>query len=224
MGKKNFIVIALDGGAASGKSSTSKILAKHLNLLHVDTGAHYRAISYMLLKESIYPIEHESVISKIKNFKIGSKIEDKDAQMTVNNQLPCHDDLRSPLVNQYVSSFSAIPELRYFLLSYQRSQVEFAQENGFDGLIMDGRDIGSVVLPEADFKFFLEADPHTRHSRRALQGHEDSIAVRDHLDSSRSVSPMLCAPGAIRIDTSHFSLDEVVGQILDIILKKRKNS
>jgi cytidylate kinase len=220
MPKKSFIVIALDGGAATGKSSTSKILAKHLNLLHVDTGAHYRTISFILLKNNIYPSDVESVVNKLTVFKIESKIEDRDAQMTINGLLPSHNDLRSPLVNRHVSPFSAIPELRHFLLDYQRSQIGFAAKHGFNGLVMDGRDIGSVVLPEADFKFFLDADPHTRHARRALQGHEDSVADRDHFDSSRATAPLVCAPGAIRIDTSHSSLNEVAAHILDIILKK----
>lgn len=220
MPKNKFIVIALDGGAASGKSSTSKILAKQLNLLHIDTGAHYRTISFMLLKIGVYPSDNELVVNMLKSFKIGSKIEGRDAQMTINDELPSHDDLRSPLVNQHVSLFSAIAELRHFLLEYQRSQAEFAVKNAFDGLIMDGRDIGSVVLPDAHFKFFLDADPHTRHSRRILQGHEDSIAARDHLDASRATAPMVCAPDAIRIDTSHLTLQEVAGHILGIILRK----
>src|SRR4029079_4471357 len=103
MPKKSFIVIALDGGAATGKSSTSKILAKHLNLLHVDTGAHYRTISFILLKNNIYPSDVESVVNKLTIFKIDSKIEDKKAQKTINGLLPSHKDLRSPLVNRHVS-------------------------------------------------------------------------------------------------------------------------
>lgn len=221
MVKKKFITIALDGGAASGKSSTAKILAKQLNLLHVDTGAHYRTIAFMLLKNNVYPSNHILVIDTLKNFRINDKIEDRDVQMTINGVLPDQNDLRSPSVNQYVSSFSAIPELRQFLLQYQQSQVELAAKNGFDGLIMDGRDIGSVVLPDANFKFFLEADPDTRHSRRVLQGHQDSIVARDQLDSSRATAPMVCASDAVRIDTSHFTLEEVANHILSIILNNK---
>lgn len=222
--KHNFIVIALDGGAASGKSSTAKILAEMLHLLHVDTGAHYRMISYILLRENISSFDNELIVSKLKELKIGSKIENRDAYMTINNELIGHSELRSPLVNQHVSRFSAVPELRHFLLDYQRSLVQFAAENGFEGLVMDGRDIGSVVLPDADFRFFLEADPQTRHTRRLLQGHEDSVVDRDHFDSSRSTAPLICAPGAIRIDTSHSTLQEVARQILDTILKSSKES
>ncbi len=212
------MVIALDGGAASGKSSTAKILAKQLNLLHVDTGAHYRTIAFILLKNDIYPSNHELIVNKLKNFKIGSMIEGRDILMTINGVLLGQDDLRSPLVNQNVSSFSAVPEVRHFLLEYQRSQVEFAAKNGFDGLVMDGRDIGSIVLPKANFKFFLEADPATRYSRRALQGHQDAIVARDQLDSSRTTAPMVCASDAVRIDTSHLTLEEVANHILAIIL------
>lgn len=223
MVQKKFIVIALDGGAASGKSSTSKILSQRLNLLHVDTGIHYRTLSFMLLGKGFFPSEHEKVIEQLEGFRIETKVEGRDALMVVNDQLLGYEELRSPLVNQYVSHFSAIPELRKFLLEYQRSQIKFAEEKGFDGLIMDGRDIGSVVLPNADFRFFLEADAHTRHSRRLLQGHEDFISDRDKLDAARMTAPLVCPPGAIRIDTSHITLEEVAEYILNIIDNKLIN-
>lgn len=212
-----FQVIAIDGGAASGKSSTSKILAERLNLLHVDTGAHYRAIAYLLLSDGIYPDNHDVIVNKLHHYRVGIDLMRRSAQMTVNGEIPKEALLRSPLVNQFVSQFAAIPEIRQFLLEYQRSHKDFGYRHAFNGLIMEGRDIGSVVLPDADFRFFLEADRQTRSHRRALQGQEDIIHVRDELDLARKTAPMLCPPGAIRMDTSNQSLEEVVELILKII-------
>lgn len=214
---KKFLVIAIDGGAASGKSSTSKILAERLNLLHVDTGAHYRAITYTLLCDEIKPENHTAILNKLSHCKLATYLTGRSAQMTIDGKIPDDSHLRSPLVNQFVSQFAAIPEVREFLLQYQRSQKDFAVHQHFVGLIMEGRDIGSVVLPDANFRFFLEADPQTRINRRALQGQEDSIHTRDNVDLTRKTAPMICPPGAIRIDSSHLTLEEVVEQIFKIV-------
>lgn len=224
MKEKKFIIIALDGGAASGKSSTARLLAEKLNLLYVDTGAHYRMITFALLRENIYPANSELIKHKLNQWQLGSRIRGREAQMTINGEVIPYNDLRSPSINQHVSVFSAILEIRHFLLEYQRSQIQFAAKNSFEGLIMEGRDIGSVILPEADFKFFLEADSDTRYSRRLLQGQEDFVSNRDRLDASRSTAPMVCVSGAIRIDSSHRTLDEVVNYILDVVSKKHNSN
>ena len=121
--------------------------------------------------------------------------------------------LRSEEVNASVSRFAAIAAVRNALLNYQRSQVALAKTSGFAGLIMEGRDIGSVVLPEASVRVFLEADAQARSSRRANEGQSDAIAQRDQLDSSRTIAPLVCPAGSLRIDNTRLTLDEVVGQI-----------
>lgn len=220
---KKFIVIAIDGGAASGKSSTSKKLAERLNLLYVDTGSHYRSIAHMLLSEEIYPEDHAKILNKLHDCKLNTQVYGRIAQMTINDEVPSDDDLRSSLVNRYVSHFAAVPELRECLLEYERSQRDLAIEYGFSGLVMEGRDIGSIVLPNADFRFFLEADPEMRKNRRTLQGQDDSIQARDQIDLARKNAPMICPIGATRVDTSSLTLEEVVDAILSIITKN-KNS
>lgn len=217
MPNRNFTVIAIDGGAASGKSSTSKILAERLNLLYVDTGAHYRTIAYIFLSENIYPENITSIIKKLLDATINTLLSGRFAQMTINGKIIDDPSLRSALVNQYVSQFAALPQIREFLLKYQRSLKHFAYEHHFNGLIMEGRDIGSIVLPDAHFRFFLEADSTTRIERRKLQGQEDSINVRDQLDLARKTAPMICPINAIRINSSNLSLEEVVNSILKII-------
>lgn len=217
MFNKAFLIIAVDGGAASGKSSSCKILSERLNLLHVDTGAHYRAITYLLLSNEIYPDNPTIIVDNLSNYKLDTDLIGRSAHMTINNEIPKDFLLRSPLVNQYVSQFASIPQIRKFLIEYQRSQKDFAKKHSFKGVIMEGRDIGSVVLPDADFKFFLEADQQTRSHRRVLQGQVDAIHVRDELDLARKIAPMLCPAEAIRIDTSHLSLEEVAKNMIKII-------
>ena len=121
-------------------------------------------------------------------------------------------------MNAVVSNFAAIAEVREFLKNYQRSMREFAAENGFAGLIMEGRDIGSVIFPDANARIFLDADEETRAARRAAEGITDSIKKRDALDRNRKVAPLVCPEGAVRIDTSHLTKDEVVAAALLCIL------
>jgi cytidylate kinase len=130
---------------------------------------------------------------------------------------PPGEEIRSPEVNAQVSAFAALPPVRAFLLEYQRGQAATAREAGFAGLIMEGRDIGSVIFPRADFRFFLQADPEARIARRAAQGQADSIRKRDQLDSQRKASPLVCPEGARLIDSTHLTLDEVVERMAGLI-------
>ena len=111
--------------------------------------------------------------------------------------------------------------MRSFLLNYQRDQVRLAEEGGFAGVVMEGRDIGSVVLPQAEVRIFLEADTAVRSARRAAEGVRDAIAQRDHADASRATAPLTCPAGAARIDNTQLSLAEVVGQIGQLIKTAR---
>jgi cytidylate kinase len=217
----SFQIIAIDGGAASGKSSTSRAVAQKLGLMHVDTGQHYRMLTYVFLKNTV-PVEDIPQIKTFLNHQtLDTHIEDGHALMVESGieHIGPHE-LKSLEVNATVSLYAAIPEVRHFVLGYQRNLVDLASQKGYKGIIMEGRDIGSVVLPHADLKFFLYADLEKRNQRRILEGRPDSIAERDRLDSQRKTAPLVCPGDAIRIDNSDLTLDEVVTQICDIIRDK----
>src|SRR5215211_2844337 len=209
MATSPFIIVAIDGGAASGKSSSSRTLSDRFNLLHVDTGSFYRAITAEMMRRGVNATDVSAVKSALANVKLGTRVEGRSAQMEIGGRV-AGDEIRSREVNDHVSHFSAIPEVRTALLAYQRSQADVARARGFRGLVMEGRDIGSVIFPHADFRFFLHAHPEERARRRASEGQQDSIAERDRIDSSRKTAPLACPPGATSIDTTHLTLPEVV--------------
>jgi cytidylate kinase len=204
-----FIIVAIDGGAASGKSSSSRTLSERFNLLHVDTGSFYRAITAELLRHGVRPDDPAAVKAALAKVRFGTRVVGRSAQMEIGGRV-AGDEIRSREVNDQVSHFSALPEVRTALLAYQRGQVNVAKRARFRGLVMEGRDIGSVIFPDADLRFFLHADPTERARRRASEGQHDSIAERDRIDSSRKTAPLACPPGAVSIDTTHVSLPEVV--------------
>ena len=151
--------------------------------------------------------------------KFGTRLNGRSAQMLIGGE-PAGSEIRGQNVNDHVSHYAAIPEVRHTLLGYQRSQVDVAKQHGFRGLVMEGRDIGSVIFPAADFRFFLHADPAERAKRRAKEGGQDSIAERDRLDSSRKASPLTCPAGAIDIDSTFISLEQVVEKMAALIAPK----
>ncbi len=217
--RTQFVSVAVDGGAACGKSSTSRMLSEKLGFLHVDTGAHYRSLTHVLLQSFVNPQDTQAVNSSLSKIKLSTIISGNSAFLALNNKVLSEAELRSAVVNASVSQFAAIPEIRAFILAYQRNQVNVAQQNGFAGLIMEGRDIGSVVLPQATVRIYLEADASARNQRRKDEGIVDSIVQRDKIDSSRSTAPLVCADGAIRIDNTNLSLAEVVEKIEKNILE-----
>ncbi|MBR4597761.1 MAG: (d)CMP kinase, partial [Opitutales bacterium] len=215
-----FKIVAIDGGAAVGKSSVSKECSKTLNYMHVDTGAHYRTIAYILLGEKILPeAGEEAVASALKNIGISTVREGNSARSAVCGKKIEDSLIRTDAVNQNVSLFAAMPCAREFLKGYQRSMAEFAKEKGFAGLVMEGRDIGSVIFPNADAKIFLDADEETRRLRRAKEGITDAISKRDQLDKNRKTAPLVRPEGSELIDTSRMTKDEVVARTLAIIIK-----
>lgn len=216
---KPFLSIAIDGGAASGKSTTSTMLAQNLHFLHVDTGFHYRALSFYLLQKGIPLDSHAAVEKCLQGVELGTEVQGQTAYLTLNRKTFSLKDVRSESVNQAVSVVAAIPFVRKFLLEYQRSQAKVARDHRLSGLVMEGRDIGSVVLPNADLRVFLYADVETRMRRRAHQGESDSIEHRDKIDSTRKTAPLVQVPGAIMIDTTDLSKERVV----EIILEKVKS-
>ena len=211
MGK---IIIAIDGFAATGKSSQAKRLAAALGYTYIDTGAMYRAITLFALRQqpegSIDPV----VLTKsLKNITITFQSKGSE-QYTFLNDENVTEAIRSTQVTDRVSNIAKIPEVRSFLVAQQKAL------GVKKGIVMDGRDIGTVVFPEAECKFFMTATPEVRAQRRYLEQLEkgikedfgevlESIKLRDHLDSTRTVSPLTKADDAIEIDVSSLSIDEV---------------
>lgn len=212
-----FLIVAIDGGAAAGKSTTARALSARFHFLHIDTGSHYRALTAELLRLGVAATDQEAVARSLAGLTLGSRVEDRRAAITVNGRLVPEGELRGPAVNAAVSHFAAIPAVRAALLHYQRDQARLAREHGFAGLVMEGRDIGTVIFPDADFRFFLHADPEERARRRAAEGQQDSIAERDRLDSSRKTAPLVCPPGATDIDSTFLPLEAVVERVAGAI-------
>jgi len=203
-------IVAIDGGAASGKSSTSRALSERFNLLHVDTGSFYRTMTAELLRAGLRATDPAGIARAVSQIELATALDGRRAQMKINGRVMPDAEIRTPEVNANVSHFAAVPELRHALLAYQRGHADVARAHGFGGLIMEGRDIGSVIFPEADFRFFLQADPAERARRRAAEGQEDSIAERDRLDRSRKTAPLASPAGATNIDSTHLDLNQVV--------------
>jgi cytidylate kinase len=214
-----FKIVAIDGGAASGKSSTARALSARFNHLHADTGSYYRALTSDLLRRGASPHDIDSVKAELAKLRLGTRVSGREAQIEISGRVP-GDEIRSREVNDAVSHFAAIPELRSALLAYQRGQADAARDGGFAGLVMEGRDIGSVIFPDADHRFFLQADPAERERRRLREGQVDQVAERDRLDSSRKVAPLSQSAGSIIIDTTRLTLEEVVELMAAVIAEE----
>ena len=214
-----FIIIAIDGGAASGKSSTSRLLADRFNLLHVDTGSFYRQLTSEMLRRNVPPADLPTLQAALDGLQLTTRLNGRSAAMLIGQQ-PAGPEIRTARVNEQVSHYAAVPAVRQALLAYQRGQADVARAHGFRGLVMEGRDIGSVIFPAADFRFFLHADPAERAQRRAREGQQDSIAERDRLDSSRKAAPLTCPPGAIDLDSTFLTLEQVVEKMAALIAGK----
>lgn len=214
-----FIIVAIDGGAASGKSSSARALSERFHLLHVDTGSFYRAITFKLLEHGVTPGDEAATVQALDRLQPGTAVDGRSAIITIDGWTP-DNDIRSASVNENVSRFAAMPVVRQFLLDYQRGQATVARDGGFRGLVMEGRDIGSVIFPDADLRFFLEASPEARAQRRANEGHDDQIHERDRLDKERKTAPLICPSGAIAIDSTELTLNEVVEKMSALVQEK----
>lgn len=210
------IIIAIDGGAASGKSSTSRLLAERFNLLHVDTGSFYRQITSELLRRQVPTSDLPTLQQALAALQLTTQLNGRSAQMLIDGRA-AGDEIRSQAVNEHVAEYAALPAVRQTLLSYQRNQTAVAREHGFRGLVMEGRDIGSKIFPDADFRFFLHADPVERAKRRAAEGRQDAIVKRDKLDGQRLLES---SQGAIALDSTFLTLEQVVDQLAALIAPK----
>ena len=216
---KKFRTVAVDGGAAVGKSSVSRECSRILGYMHVDTGAHYRTIAYGLLEQNVDASDKDGIVKALGNLKIGTQLEGNSAKITLNGEMVPDSEIRNERINSNVALFASVVEVREFLKNYQRSMADFAKENNFKGMIMEGRDIGSVIFPDADVRIFLDADEETRAKRRANEGISDSIKKRDELDKNRKTAPLKQPEGADLIDTSHMTKEQVVQKTLSLILQ-----
>ena len=221
------IRIAIDGPAASGKSTTARLLAKKLGYLYIDTGAMYRAATLSVLRAGIDIHDEQAVVEHVKKIKISLKIID-GVQRTFLNGENVSGLIRTPEINQVISVISSYPGVRQVLIEQQR---QLAREGG---VVMDGRDIGTVVLPDAELKVFLVASLEERARRRQLdlerQGIQmdleeikKEIARRDELDSSRSAAPLKKAADARELDTTHLTIKQQVEIIYQWALEKIKS-
>jgi cytidylate kinase len=196
------VVIAIDGPAGAGKSTVSRRLAEHLGLRRLDTGAMYRAVAWAALRAGIDPADAGAVahIARTAVIEPGERVVAEGVDITA--------ALRSPEVNASVSAVAANPAVRRVLVERQRAWVA---EHG--GGVVEGRDIGSVVFPDATLKIYLTASPEERARRRSEEG-SDGVARRDRLDSTRAVSPLEVAAGATVVDTTGRTVDAVVEEVL----------
>lgn len=201
--------IAIDGPAASGKSSAAKVLAARLNLVMVNSGAMYRAMAWKLLQLGINPEDSSAVIEALPSIDIECGVDESGRFSTVGfNGTVLDAELRTEQVNNAVSAVAKIPELRDALLVKQRDYLE-----RYD-VVMEGRDIGTVVFPQTPYKFFFKASEKIRQARREAEGITDSIAERDRQDSSRKSAPLKPATDAIIINTEEYDLDGVVEVVI----------
>lgn len=206
-------VIAIDGPAASGKSSVARELARRLGFVYVNSGGFYRAITWYLLRKNIRPEEDDLISAALDSAALTCTVQDSESRILVDGVDPA-DHLRDDHVNETVSRVSRLPRVRQIV-----SQKLHDCADGHD-VVIEGRDIGSVVFPVTPYKFYIDASPEVRLKRRAAQGERDEIAMRDHDDVSRAVSPLVTAKDAHVIDTSHVTIEQVVNEILTQLEQK----
>lgn len=215
------LIIAIDGPAGSGKSTTAQLVAQKLGYVYIDTGAMYRAITYLAIRDGILN-DKDKITELTSSCDIKLKFESGETQISVNDE-DLTDVIRSQAVNENVSDVSRLEEVRQILVEKQREIG-----NKGSGVVMEGRDIGTVVFPNADVKIFLTATIDERTKRRVIQyaknGTEfpeneikNNLENRDKIDSGRKVSPLKKADEAVIVDTSNVSIDEQVKQILEVV-------
>lgn len=206
-------VVAIDGPAASGKSSVARELARRIGFVYVNSGAMYRAVTWHVLEQGIDPGDRSAVAELAGRMRMDCDLDGDESRILIEGTDPT-SHLRDVRVNDDVSLVSSVPRVREVLVEKMRA---YALSHD---VVMEGRDIGSVVFPETPYKFYIDASQEIRSQRRAAQGQTDRIAARDEADSSRSTSPLTIAPDAEVIDSSALSIDGVVSQIVDRLKAK----
>jgi cytidylate kinase len=213
---KHPIVIAVDGTSASGKSTTSKHLAKLLGYVYVDTGAMYRTLGWYCLKYKIDVNNDKAVAQVVRRWKTSLECADRQVHMLVDGAYPARE-LRTSEVSTATSRIAANAKVRDWMKKKQRETIQFGN------LVMEGRDIGTNVFPETDFKYYLDAHLEERAKRRAAEGVHENLAARDQQDSQRAAAPLMIALGAKVINNSGMTIPATCDIIIkDLIVKGAK--
>ncbi|MGM9987524.1 MAG: (d)CMP kinase [Bacillaceae bacterium] len=221
------INIAIDGPAAAGKSTVAKVIAKQLGLLYIDTGAMYRALTFKALEHNINVEDEQGLLQLLQHTSI-KLVQKENEQRVLLDGIDVSVEIRTPEVTNVVSHVAKHPHVRERMVELQR---ELAQEGG---VLMDGRDIGTYVLPNADVKIFMIASVEERALRRHKENVEkgfpsdletlkEEIALRDKIDSEREMAPLKKADDAIEFDTTTYTKEEVVAKMIEIIKQNAKN-
>ena len=223
--RKKKIIIAIDGYASTGKSTQAKNIAKKLDYVYIDSGAMYRAVTLYAIKENILEESKTNILIKsLENINIEFKRSDNVQKIYLNGE-EIENDIRKSIVNHNVSRLAMIPEIRNFLLRKQRNYGKNK------GLVMDGRDIGTVVFPNAECKFFFNATQSVRAKRRYLEQYKkgnnekyrqvlENIVVRDRIDTNRLLNPLKKSSDAVEIDVSNLTEKQVFNKLWSYISKK----
>ncbi len=202
--------IAIDGPAASGKSTVARLLAERLNLIMVNSGEMYRAVTLAVMQHGVNPCDPITVADLVKTINLCCIVENGGSQILLDGEYP-GNALRSDNVNAAVSAVAAVPEVRHLLVALQRGLLQHGD------LVMEGRDIGSIVFPNTPYKIYIEASEEIRRQRRAAEGQTDSVGERDRQDSARKTSPLVVPDGAEVIDSSQMGIEEVVKTALGVL-------
>jgi cytidylate kinase len=214
---KQPIVIAIDGTSASGKSTNAKLVAKALGYVYVDTGAMYRTLAWHCLQKKMDVDDAKAVAALCRKWKTKLECVEKNhlraVHLLVDNYYP-EKEMRTPETAAAVSHVAMIPKVRDWMKKTQRDCIQFGN------LVMEGRDIGTNVFPETDYKFYLDAKLEERTARRAADGVHENLAMRDQRDSQRASAPLMIALGAKVINNSHMTSDQTSGLLLAEIQKR----
>lgn len=220
---KRGLIIAIDGVAGSGKSTTAKLVAKRLNYMHIDTGAMYRAVALKMLRCGVEVTDSEKIEDLLRNTSVTQK-DSESQQATLLDGVDVSEEIRTPEISLWVGPVSENPLVRRHLVRWQR---ELGKEGG---VVLEGRDIGTVVFPDADLKVYMVADLKARAKRRrkemlakgieqSLNEVETALAARDERDSSREHSPLKRADDAILLDTTDMTIGDQVDRVVELARK-----
>jgi cytidylate kinase len=207
------IVIAIDGTSASGKSTNAKLVAKALGYIYVDTGAMYRTFAWYCLQNKIDAHQTKAVATALRKWKTSLENREGHVHLLVNGYYP-EKEIRTAEVSAETSLVAAVPKVRDWMKKKQRECIQFGN------LVMEGRDIGTNVFPETDYKFYLDAHLDERTKRRAAEGVNENLAARDQRDSQRAAAPLMIALGAKVINNSAMTSAETSGMIIEEIRKR----
>lgn len=203
--------IAIDGPAASGKSTLARELARRLGLVMVNSGAMYRAVTWAAISKKIAPRDSATVVRMLDALEITCGHDGISSTIAIDGTEPGDEALRAENINSAVSIISAIPAVRDRLVALQRDYLAHTS------VVMEGRDIGSVVFPDTPFKIYVTADESVRAERRRAMGEVDSVATRDAADSQRKTAPLIVAEGATVLDNSHHTIESGVDAAIEIL-------